>query len=130
MVLVLDRDLCLHVRWEGARRHEHHPLTPKAAVRLVKEVLQNMTKYRREIDVFSRFIEEFGEQPFEDPRLEPATPDKERNPAPKGDDGGFGIRTMVHISSTPPSTPAELELELNLEAQAGGESPPGDPDGY
>lgn len=130
MVLVFDRDLCLHVRWEGARMHEHHPLTPKAAVRLVKEVLQNMTKYRGEINVFSRFIEEFGEQPFDDPRLDPITQDRKPNPASKSDDRTTGISTIVHISSAPRLTPTQLELELSLKAQAGGESPLGDIDDY
>ena len=68
MVLLLDRDMTLHIRWEGSRLHEHHPLTPRAAQRLVREALDRMSKYRRELQVFSRFCGQNAEQPFEDLR--------------------------------------------------------------
>ena len=68
MILLLDTDMTLHVRWEGARFYGHHPLTPRAAQRLIQEVLGYMSQYRRELKVFSRFIEQVGEEPFDDPR--------------------------------------------------------------
>ena len=68
MILLLDQDMTLHIRWEGARMHEHHPLTPGAVRRLIKEVLRYMTQYRRELKVLARFIDGFAEMPFEDDR--------------------------------------------------------------
>jgi hypothetical protein len=73
LILLMDQDLTIHVRWEGSRHHEHHPLTPRAAQRLIQECLTYMKEYRRDVQVFSRFIGEMGEQPFDDPRpLDPA----------------------------------------------------------
>ena len=73
LILLMDQNMTLHVRWEGSRHHEHHPLTPRAAQRLIHECLVYMKKYRREIQIFSRFVGEMGEQPFDDPRpLDPA----------------------------------------------------------
>jgi hypothetical protein len=68
MILLLDQDMTLHVRWEGSRLHEHRPLTPKAAARLIQEVLKYMSKYRKDMQVFSRFIMQSAEQPFKDKR--------------------------------------------------------------
>jgi hypothetical protein len=73
LILLVDQDLTIHVRWKGARFHEHHPLTPREAQQLIRESLGYMKKYRRELQIFSRFIGEMGEQPFDDPRpLDPA----------------------------------------------------------
>lgn len=70
MILLLDRELTLHVRWEGARMHEHWPLTPAEAVRLIREVLSRLTIYRQELNTFSRFVAEAAEQPFEAKRFD------------------------------------------------------------
>ncbi len=68
MIILLDQSMTLHIRWEGSRMHEHLPLTPRATRRLVLEVLDRMAKYRREIKVFSTFIERWAEEPFDDAR--------------------------------------------------------------
>lgn len=82
MIVLLDRDLTLHVRWEGSRIHEHRPLTPRATQRLIQECLDRMTKYRRELQVFSKFIKKNAEQPFDDPRTLDPIRFKEREPLP------------------------------------------------
>ena len=68
--------------------HEHSPLTPRAASRLLKEALGNMNAYRRELGVFSRFIERHGQAPFNDARaLDPIrTKKRELRPAPRGEE--------------------------------------------
>jgi hypothetical protein len=119
MILLLDRDLTLHVRWVGARMHEHRPLTPGGARRLVREVLNRMTKYRRDLQVFARFVDQEAEQPFDDPRF----PDpirisdkRELPPASKIEEDG-----AVEISASVSEIREQLEAEHLVEA--GGESP-------
>ena len=70
MILLLDRDLTIHVRWEGERLSEHHPLTKGATRRLIGEVLRKAKEYRRELEVFGRFVDELAEEPFDDDRYE------------------------------------------------------------
>lgn len=70
MILLIDQELTIHVRWEGARLAEHHPLTVGATRQLIREVMRNMARYRRELRVYSRFIEGYAEEPFEDQRYE------------------------------------------------------------
>lgn len=131
MVLFLDQNLTVHVRWEGARMHEHLSLTSKATSRLIKEVLRNMTVYRREINVFSRFIEDFAEQPFENPRYDASTTRKETPAAAKGaKDKAIEVTASIHIPFVSEPTLTQLEMELSFREQTGGESPMGDIDGY
>lgn len=68
MILFLDVDQVMHVRWEGALQDSHHPLTPGACRRLFKDCIRNMRKYRRDLDAFSRFVDKTAEEPFWDPR--------------------------------------------------------------
>lgn len=68
MILFLDVDQVMHVRWEGALQDSHHPLTPGACRRLFKECVRNMRKYRKDLDAFSRFVGKTAEEPFWDPR--------------------------------------------------------------
>lgn len=68
MILFLDVDQVMHVRWEGALQDSHHPLTPGACRRLFKECVRNMRKYRKDLDAFSRFVDKTAEEPFWDPR--------------------------------------------------------------
>ena len=117
MVLAFDQELTLHVRWEGARFHEHHPLTPRATQRLVREVLNRITKYRRELQVFSRFVVSVGEQPFEELRaLDPAPRKKQEEPSAvrEEEDEPIEIQTEIAIE-------AALRAEMLL--GVGGESP-------
>lgn len=121
MILVLDRDMTLHVRWEGSRLHEHHPLTPRATRHLIREVLARMTKYRREIQVFSRFIEQSAELPFDDPRALDPIRIKEREFPP--------AEPIVEEDDEAVEVSAEVEIREQLEgqqlAEQGGESPMG-----
>lgn len=68
MILFLDVDQVMHVKWEGALQDSHHPLTPGACRRLFKECVRNMRKYRKDLDAFSRFVDKTAEEPFWDPR--------------------------------------------------------------
>ena len=91
--------------------HEHCPLTPKATARLVKEVLGRMSKYRRELQVFSRFIDRWGALPFDDIRaLDPfRLEERELPPASQEEEE---------------EDPAEIVAEVHLSAtEMGGESP-------
>lgn len=65
MILTIGGDMVMCVRWEGSRLEEYHPLNPAAAGHLLKEVRDNMTRYRREIKVFEKFIRENAEVPDE-----------------------------------------------------------------
>ncbi len=68
LLLMLDDDLTIHIRWQKEGFHVHHPLTPGAARRLVRESLRNMEKYKKELKIFGEFVDEVGEEPFEDER--------------------------------------------------------------
>ncbi len=70
MLLLLDRDMTIHVRWEGERMSEHHPLTKGGARRLIREVLRKARDYRRELEVYARFLESKAGEPFDDDRYE------------------------------------------------------------
>jgi len=84
MLLVLDIDLALHVRWEGARLCEEHPLTPGETNRLLGEVLRNMTKYRRDLKAFQLFSAQNAVEPFESERdLLFTAPEEKSITAPK-----------------------------------------------
>jgi len=119
MILSLDQDLTLHVRWEGARIHEHHPLTPGAVNRLVKEVLRNMSKYRKDLEIFNRFVRQTAEQPFEDDR--PLDPyhfkERELPPAEK-------------IAEEEEDHTIEITADVRLPDELGGEGPMGSEESY
>lgn len=68
MILLLDLDMVAHVRWEGQLMVEHHPLTPGAIRRLMKDVFRNLARYKRDLEVANRFITRSAEEPFWDPR--------------------------------------------------------------
>jgi len=114
MILLLDRDMTLHVRWEGSRIHEHHPLTPGAVNRLVKEVLRKMSKYRGELEVFNRFIQRNAEQPFDDPRaLDPIR---------------FKVRKLPPAGKIEEKEDTAIEVTARIQLpspELGGESPMG-----
>jgi hypothetical protein len=73
MILTIDGDLVPHVFWEGALEDSHHPLTPTAAKRLVRECLERMKKYRSDLRVLEQFLGEETEIPFWDPRTDSLT---------------------------------------------------------
>lgn len=113
MILVLDRDMTLHVRWEGARLLEWHSITPGESRRIVASVLRNLEKYREEIKAFGRFVDERAEMPFEDPRY----------------DGVLEIKAEVHANPIPekkksedPGVTVPAETQTALVAM-GGEPP-------
>ena len=113
MILLLDRDMTLHIRWEGSKLHEHLPLTPRAARGLIRECLGRMTKYRRDLQVFSKFIEENAEQPFDDPRALDPIRFKERELPP-----------AQPLEEETEDTATELVAEIQLSnPEIGGESP-------
>ena len=68
LLLMLDDDFTVHIRWHDADFHTHHPLTPGASRRLVGEIMQRMKQYKEHLGVFGKFIEEYAEQPFDEER--------------------------------------------------------------
>lgn len=116
MLLLLDRDMTIHVRWEGERMSEHRPLTKGATRRLVREVLRKMKGYRIELGIYARFIERWAEEPFNDDRYESIQrapdPPKAEKEVPKDP-----VSTGTEIS-------ANIELELSeMPQNVGGSSP-------
>jgi hypothetical protein len=81
MILFLDIDQVMHVRWEGALQDSHHPLTPGACRRLFRECVRNMRKYRKDLDAFSRFVDKTAEEPFWDPRVSSLSKPRPEKPA-------------------------------------------------
>jgi hypothetical protein len=119
MIILLDQNMTLHVRWEGSRRHEHLPLTPRATRGLIREVLDRMAKYRRDLKAFSTFVEKNAEQPFDDVRA----PDPVR----------WKKRELPNATKDP-EVVAEIEINAEMEEaiqaehllEQGGESPMGE----
>ncbi len=61
LILLFDDNFTLHVRWSGELEFIHHPLTRKAAFRLVRDVQQRMTRFRRDLDITHRFLNSYAE---------------------------------------------------------------------
>lgn len=116
MVLLIDTDLTLHVRWEGEQMCEHCPLTKGAARQLVREVLQNMKAYRRELAVYARFIEDCAEQPSDDHRYELPRLPRELPTAPQEETKGPEEDPEVEVVAT-------VLLEPSGDVALGGENP-------
>ncbi len=111
MILFMDTDVTLHVRWEGVDLATHRPLTKRAANRLVQEVLRNMAKYRKDLYIYNRFLEEWADDPLPGERYDEA-------PYP---------RVAPFAEETPEATGPEIVAELALgdpkRPVGGGESP-------
>lgn len=116
MIVLLDRDFMLHVRWEGALSAEHHPLSPGDVRRLLKDVFRRMSTYRRDLEVFGRFANEYGERPFDDHRNDPVEWEREAEPAKDPEEEEEDSEVTAEIDAE--------ELRLSMEAaEMGGESP-------
>lgn len=68
LLLMLDDDLTVHIRWHNEDFHTHHPLTIGASRRLVGEVTKYIQQYKEHLRVFGKFIDKYGEQPFDEER--------------------------------------------------------------
>ena len=68
LLLLLDDDLTIHVRWHNETFHTHHPLTPGETRRLVGEIMKYILKYREQFRVFGTFLDEYSEAPWDDER--------------------------------------------------------------
>lgn len=110
MILTLDMDFTIHVRWEGARRNEWLSLTPGGTRRLVREVLRNLTKYRRDLQTYGQFLDRVAEQPFDDPRSDDSSSRREP-PIPE----------LIEEEEEPTEVVARVDLPRSPEM--GGESP-------
>ena len=121
MILFMDLDTVMNVRWEGARQDEHHPLTPGACRRLFKECIRNMKKYRKDLDAFSRFVDGEAEVPFWDPRENSLTKDREEKPAPSTEEEAQGEEIIAVIG--PSGELIQGTVSELLEDEMGGESP-------
>lgn len=122
MILFLDLDNVVHVRWEGARQDEHQPLTPGAVRRLLKECARNMKKYRRDLDVFGRFIDRTAEAPFWDPREDSLTRDRQDKPAEQEEPEDDSVEEIIAVLG-PDGELIQGKVSDFLEEEMGGESP-------
>jgi hypothetical protein len=68
LLLTLDDDLTVHIRWHNEDFHTHHPLTIGATRRLVGEIMNYIKQYKEHLRVFGTFINKYGEQPFDEER--------------------------------------------------------------
>ncbi len=68
LLLMLDDDLTVHIRWHNETFLTHHPLTPGATRRLVGEITKYIKQYKDNLRVFGKFIDDFAEQPFDEER--------------------------------------------------------------
>ena len=68
LLLMLDGDFTIHIRWHNEDFHTHHPLTPGASRRLVGEIMQRMKQYKEHLKVFGAFIDEYAERPYDEER--------------------------------------------------------------
>jgi hypothetical protein len=121
MIMFMDMDTVVHVRWEGARQDEHHPLTPGACRRLFKECIRNMKRYRQDFDAFARFVDKDAEEPFWNPREDSLHKDREEKPAPLLEEPEQGEEIIAVLG-----TDGELiqgKVSDFLEEEMGGESP-------
>jgi hypothetical protein len=123
MIMFMDMDTVLHVRWEGARQDEHHPLTPGACRRLFKDCIRNMKKYRKDLDAFARFVDSEGEEPFWDPRENSLHKDKEEKPAPSSEEEEPEQGEEIIAVLGPDGELIQGKVSDFLEEEMGGESP-------
>ncbi len=68
LLLMMDDDFTIHIRWHNEDFHTHHPLTPGAARRLVGEIMKYIQQYKEHIKVFGKFVDEYAEQPWDEER--------------------------------------------------------------
>ncbi len=68
LLLVLDEYFTINVRWQDEDFHTHHPLTPGESRRLVGEVMKYMKKYRENLRVFGKFLNEWSEPTWDKER--------------------------------------------------------------
>lgn len=119
MILFLDIDQVVHVRWEGARFEEHHPLTPGACRRLFKDCVANMKRYRKDLDSIARFIDREAQAPFWNPRENSLTGDRQDKPASAEEVKEKGDEIIAVLDN---SRELDQESVSNL-LELGGESP-------
>lgn len=120
MILFLDIDQVVHVRWEGARFEEHRALTPGACRRLFKDCIANMKRYRKDLDTMARFIDREGQSPFWDPRRDSLTKEREERSAPALESSEEKKREIT--ATVDHSEELDLEVAADL-LELGGESP-------
>lgn len=68
MLLLLDQNMTIHVRWQGELMSVHCPLTKRATLHLIREVFERMNKYRRQLKTYSDFIDTWSEEPLNNKR--------------------------------------------------------------
>jgi len=117
MILLIDQDVTMYARWEGERLERHQPLSKGAVRQLLREVTQRMKDYRRDLEIYGRFIESQGEEPFGGSRYEFPTIPRELDGAEQ---------KKVEIKPDKDNTPkltAYLLMGTSAAEDMGGESP-------
>ncbi len=103
LLLVMDDDFTIHIRWHNQDFHEHHPLTPGASRRLVGEVMRYSKLYRENLKMFGKLLCEYAEQPWDEERYnEGLRQEKEATRRAKEDRPGTsgqeeqGVGAVIH----------------------------------
>lgn len=63
MILYLDRNFLIQIRWQSARSGKRVILSAGEVRRLVKYVSQAAMRYRADLKTFSRFLDRVAEKP-------------------------------------------------------------------
>ncbi|MBD3260535.1 MAG: hypothetical protein GF334_02485 [Candidatus Altiarchaeales archaeon] len=95
MILHMDLDYVVHVRWEGERLLPHCELTPGEIRRLLKDVNRKMTQYRQDLGVLGRFFDSHAEPPFWDPRENYRQPEESEKQAVSSEERGKEITASL-----------------------------------
>jgi hypothetical protein len=115
LLLMLDDDFTVHIRWHNEIFHTHHPLTPGETRRLVGEIMRYILKYREQLRVFGTFLDEYSEAPWDDERYHDGFCQEEETTQRASEDGpkeekeheasgqeaepeevGDGLRAVIH----------------------------------
>lgn len=112
MILFMDRDVTLHVRWEGVNMPAHQPLTKRATNRLIQDVLRAMAKYRTDLYIYARFMERWADDPMPSDRYDETLYERIPPPAKEEPETVSGEEIVAQLTS-----------EDLLRFTGGGESP-------
>jgi hypothetical protein len=124
LLLRLDHDFTLHVRWSGLVLTQHHALTIQEAKRLIREVRINRERFSRDLLVFETFIVKNSEKPTEKNRYPLLTPERKVEGAKELEDEKFIAEQIEAEVNLERKVSAEIRIpSTSEETTLGGESP-------
>lgn len=105
MIVTLDTENTIQLRWENARLVMWMSPTPGEFRTIVSYAMKKMQKYRRDLETFGNFVDRVAEDPFLDPIF----------------DDGEAPRAGVAEKEKVPSSESVSQVRFPL--MGGGESP-------